>query len=211
MKLGDIKIEALKLMFVSYGNVLTIDNLANYENDENYASYLVKMNGSINRCFADLERKRITPTKVKILSSEDAINKIYSAEFDMSPLNMLELVKIAYENDRGVRISLFGHYEYIPEEKRLITRKISEGECYHVTYREKLKRLGYNEPNDLEIELPDTITSVIPFFIKGDLYREDEPNEAAEARNWYESATEDLINTENGGGEVSSVFSLSQI
>lgn len=211
MKLGDIKIEALKLMFVSYGEFLTTDSLPNYENDENYASYLVKMNGSINRCFADLERKRITPTRVKIFSAEDAKNRACNAEFDISALDMLELVRLDYENERGVRVSPFRVYEYIPEEKRLITRKISDGECYHLVYREKLKRLGYDEANELEIELPDTITSVIPFFIKGDLFREDEPNEAAEARNWYEQATEDIINSEQSGGEVVSVFSLSDV
>lgn len=211
MKLGDIKIEALKIMFVSYGEGLTVENLPNFENEENFSSYLVKMNGSINRCFADLERKGISPLKVKVLTLEDATERINCLEFDLSALDIYNFARLAYENAYGNRISHFSAYEYIPEEKRLITKKIGTEECYRLSYRQKIKRLVGNEGHDFEIDLPDEIACLIPFYIKGDLYRDDEPNEASEARNWYESATEDIINNEEGYGEVVSLFSLNDM
>lgn len=211
MKLGDIKIEALKIMSVSYGENLTLDNISNFENDENFSAYLVKMNGSINRCFADLERKRITPIKVKILTREDATERAGSLEFDLSALDILDFVRLAREDARGNRNSHFSAYEYVPEEKRLITRKIGAEECFYLSYRQKMKYLEGTEDYDYEIDLPETIATIIPFYIKGDLYREDEPSEAAEARNWYEAATEDIINGESSHGEVVSVFSLNNL
>ena len=211
MKLGDIKIEALKMMFVSYGENLTIDNIANYADDENFSSYLVKMNGSINRCFADLERKGIVPERVRTLTEEDGTARGQYSDFYLDTLRMTRLVRVAYENERGVRISNFDAYEYVPEEKRLIARKIGEGECYKITYRPLLERIKETNGDDYEIDLPDTIASMIPFYIKGDLYAEDEPSEASEARNWYEAAMEELMNDAASGGYVNSVYSLANI
>ena len=45
MKLGDIKIEALKLMFVNMGDDIDIESLETYAQDEIYKSYLVNMPG----------------------------------------------------------------------------------------------------------------------------------------------------------------------
>ena len=58
MKLGDIKIQALKLMFVNYNDDISIDSLPTLSTDQNYGSYLVNMPGSINRCFASIEEKK---------------------------------------------------------------------------------------------------------------------------------------------------------
>ena len=57
MKYGEIKIEALKLMFVNMGDDIDIDGLETYAQDDNYKSYLVNMPGSINRCFRALRRR----------------------------------------------------------------------------------------------------------------------------------------------------------
>ena len=56
MKLGDIKIEALKIMFVNYNTDLTIDELDNAMQDENYGSYLVNMPGAIIGVFRCLKK-----------------------------------------------------------------------------------------------------------------------------------------------------------
>ncbi|MBQ8399329.1 MAG: hypothetical protein IJX08_05090, partial [Clostridia bacterium] len=43
---------------------------------------------------------------------------------------------------------------------------------------------------------PDDIACHIPCFIKGDLYRDDEPDEAGEARNFFEAAMEEIKRNE---------------
>ena len=52
MKLGDIKIEALKLMFVNMGDDIDIESLETYAQDEIYKSYLVNMPG-YQLCYAE--------------------------------------------------------------------------------------------------------------------------------------------------------------
>ena len=60
MKLGEIKIEALKLMFAGNGqdyNDPDINQLERMKQQQEYKDYLGSMNGSINRCFAVLEER----------------------------------------------------------------------------------------------------------------------------------------------------------
>ena len=73
MKLGDIKIEALKLMFVNMGDDIDIESLETYAQDEIYKSYLVNMPGAINRCFASIEEKRVLPSKSRTLQRSEAL------------------------------------------------------------------------------------------------------------------------------------------
>ena len=49
MKLGEIKIEALKLMFINEGDDIDIGSLELLAQDEIYKNYLVNMPGAINR------------------------------------------------------------------------------------------------------------------------------------------------------------------
>ena len=51
MKLGEIKIEALKLMFADYTDDLSMENLAALKSDENFGRYVNSMPGAINRCY----------------------------------------------------------------------------------------------------------------------------------------------------------------
>ncbi len=63
-----------------------------------------------------------------------------------------------------------------------------------------------------EFKLPDKIAAYIPYFIKGDIYRNDEPNEASEARNWYEQGMETILNEPRDPQEtVCSVYDFSEV
>lgn len=63
MKLGDIKLESLRLMNANDEN-LSFDNLSNYENDDRFKDYLDKMPGAINRAISRMMVYRVIPTKV---------------------------------------------------------------------------------------------------------------------------------------------------
>ena len=49
MRLGDIKAEALKLMFINYDKKIDAEDIPDLLADDNYASYLVNMDGAIQR------------------------------------------------------------------------------------------------------------------------------------------------------------------
>ncbi len=65
MKVGDIYIEALRLMFATGMEDITADpegggvTLAMARNDAQYADLLLAMPGSLNRCLRDMEARRV--------------------------------------------------------------------------------------------------------------------------------------------------------
>ena len=64
----------------------------------------------------------------------------------------------------------------------------------------------------MELDIPNGIAEQIPYFIKGDLYRDDEPNEASEARNWFEAAMDAIITGRtNRTGRVCTKYSLAEM
>lgn len=210
MKLGDIKIEAMKLMFVNYNIDFQIEQLEQLAQDENYGSYLVNMPGAINRCFSSLEEKGVLPVKPYVLSPSEALASGSFLRFDLASLidDFFDIERVVYENDNGEYI---GDYEYRREGNVIVLANIGEGERYTVLYKPKLERITASTENTYEIPIPDNIASHIPYFIKGDLYRDDEPNEASEARNWYEAAMEGITESKvNKVNKVQSIYSQTE-
>ena len=211
MKLGEIKIEALKLMFVNYNIDFNIEELPNLALDENYGSYLVNMPGAINRCFASIEEKGVLPVKTYILNKNEGLASDYYMRFDLPSIidDYFDVERIVCEPKSGEYI---GDYEYFREGNVLVIQNFSEGDKYILLYRPKINRIDSLTEDIEEINIPDNIAVNIPYFIKGDLYRDDEPNEASEARNWYEAAMDSLLNSRaNKISRVANVFSQTRI
>ena len=213
MKLGEIKIEALKLMFINGSEVLLLDDLEDFESDDNYGFYLVKMNGAINRCFSDLEMKGVLPARVHVLTYAQArvYERIFS--YDISAVPMTELLKVICENTKSGRRDVMDVDEvgYFPEEGEILLPPIDEDERYKLSYRPRIERLTVLSDDKAEIDVPEHIAAIIPLYIKGDLYAEDEPNAAAEARNQYEAACEQIKDSERSCASVNTVYALSEI
>jgi hypothetical protein len=101
-----------------------------------------------------------------------------------------------------------GDLDYRREGNVLVLQYFDRDGTYRALYYPRIKRLndlsGYLE----EVEIPDEIACLIPYFIKGDLYRDDEPNEASEARNWFEQGLDELsLQRAEKYGSVLTVFS----
>ena len=206
MRIGDIKAEALRIMFVNNDDMIKVDSLSDLAGLENYRTYLLNMNGSINRCFSAIERKRVLPLKEFVLSQSNAIASGYFSRFDLSALipDFCDLERVVYECDEAY----IGDLDYRREGNTLILNRVNSDGVYRALYYPRIKRLtdlsGYLE----ELDVPDEIACLIPYFIKGDLYRDDEPNEASEARNWFEQGIDDLVQQRaEKHGSVLTVFS----
>lgn len=221
MKLGDIKIEALKLMFANVNEDLYVDNLGIYERDETYRGYLVNMPGAINRCFASIEEKRVLPSKTRTLKCSDAKREEcltceekdtvcqekcnscrYGCRRSHSPFvrfDLADLISDFFDIDRIVMETEDGDYDgdcdYMTEGDTLVLEQYRkcDGITYTVIYKPTIPRVTATTSNNTDIAVPDNIAAYIPYFLKGDLYRDDEPNEASEARNWYEQAMSEIV------------------
>ncbi len=189
MKYGEIKLEALKLMFVNNGEDIVIQNLKKYARDDTYKSYLINMPGAINRCFSRIEEKGVLPLKSIQLDNNNWHVSGITIRFDVLEIkDYFDIDRVVCENLSGC---YDGNYDYEFEGSTLVMEH-SVGNNYRVVYRPKIARVNENTSDDCIVDVPDNIASHIPYFIKGDLYRDDEPNEAGEARNWFESTMAEL-------------------
>lgn len=203
MKLGELKIEALRLMFAGYDD-LTIENLSSLCTNENYQVYLIGMKGAINRCFGDIESKGVLPVERAELSGSDGERRLGRVRFDLSLLigEWSQILRIVRENEEGYE----GHCPYDMEGTTAVVKESGcEEEYFTVLYRKKIRRITPAIGDGDEIDLPEEISALIPYYIKGDLFREDEPGEAGEARNFYEAGMEQLKSSAPTDGECGAV------
>ena len=211
MKLGDIKIEALKLMFVNYNSDISIESLEQLALDENYGSYLVNMPGAINRCFSSLEDKRVLPVKSYTLQPSEGL-----ASGSFMRYNLSDILSDYFDIERLVCVTGDGEYvgehDYQKEGDTLVIPDYDEDNTYTLLYYPKIQRITSLTSDETELDIPDNIAAHIPYFIKGDLYRDDEPNEASEARNWYEAAMDAILSSQsNKVGKIVSKFSMTEL
>lgn len=217
MTLGEIKIETLKLMFTNLDHDIAVDTLEMNKLDENYRAYLINMPGAINRCFSSLEEKRVLPSRSKLLNFTDGLASGLYWRYDLNKISdFFDIERIVRQSDNG---DYDGDYEWRREANMLVFKRDwwwhrepdmlepvrKEDATYTLIYKPRLNRITSSTSNDTELGIPDYIASYIPYFLKGELYRDDEPNEASEARNWYEQAMEELLLSQTNNGKINRV------
>ena len=203
MKLGEIKIEALKLMFAINNGDYTdpdVDNLEHMKSSRDYSDYLSAMNGSINRCFMLLEEKRVLPVKSTVLCGE--------GRYILDMADFFDIDRIVYEG-RG---EYDGNCEYLREGDMVIIKDYDACGEYRLLYKPSLPRVLSYTPDDFELPMPDRIACCIPYFIKSELFRVDEPDEATEARRLFEAAMKEISKSEYGRQtRVAHSYSLDEV
>lgn len=165
MTINDIKIEALKLMFTNYDE--DIHDIMELTNDDNYAAYIPSMNGAINRALARLWAKRVIRKMFVPLPTDFTDN-----EQDLTDAISLPVTDI---------------------EKDLIRERI-ELENPNLTAEEITAKVDVEINNEIakrHVDIPVDTQLLIPYYIKADLYEEDEPAIAAQARNYFETGLDD--------------------
>ena len=213
MKLGEIKLEALMLCFANpeleidtEDEEIFLNALNNLKYDENYKDYMNAMPGSINRCFSSIEQKGILPSKtIKLtgdsLSSQAGVVKLELKEL-VSDFHHLESVTLV---SNGVVIP---HMPFVRIGNDTITlQPIGKNDEYIIIYEPRIPRIKISTPESYDVELPDDISALIPYFIKGDILRVDDADEAAEARNIFEAMCREMYFGEEGyQNEVETVY-----
>lgn len=200
MTLGEIKAEALRLMGMDVE--VNAENVRDFEYDENYGILVTGMPGALNRCFADIERKGILPLQRKKLEPTAGRGRCYRFSIkDLAgdPVRLIAETDHAYDGDHPF------------QREGADTLLILDGDAdasYTLLYRPRIKRVSATDDDSKDLNLPEAIAAAIPYYLKGDLYRHDEPGEASEARNWYEAALEQYAATVHEGvqGTVQTVY-----
>jgi len=104
MKLGEIKLEALMMIFPGEALNVTEDNLEEalgvLKSDPNFSDYLAAMPGIINRCFGVLENKGVLPTKQVELCEGSEERELMRCDLKAVP-NYGILERVAFEGAGG--------------------------------------------------------------------------------------------------------------
>ena len=200
MKLGEIKAEALRLRGMDVE--VDAENVRDFEYDENYGILVTGMPGAINRCLADIESKRVLPLlRASVVPYEVRGERL---RFEVGRVQG-EPVRLIAEDGELYE----GNVPFVREDAdTLLVLRGNADAIYTLLYRPRLTRVSADTAESKELDLPEAIAAAIPYYIKGDLYRHDEPGEASEARNWYEAALEQYAATVHEGvqGTVQTVY-----
>lgn len=237
MKLGEIKLEALRLMCIYSDTNLPQDDTLTLAQDETYGAYLCNMPGAINRCMADMERREVLPLRARTLPYDALFTTHAPAQTAETPASgtpaAADASPLAAVTDGVMRLSLAaclpagavlvrvaragrGGYERCVRTERegdtLLLPAIGKDESLTLVYRAAAPRVSAVTPDNTELDLPERLAAAVPYYIKGDLFRADEPNEAGEARNFYEAAMEaERPPEDNITGGVCSVYAQEAI
>lgn len=180
MTFADIKIAALKLMNATYDNIVAA-NIADYYSDTNLNDYLYQMNESINRCFDRLLNDQVAPQEIVEVDDYTTVEADGFITMDLTQITDL------YRLDRVI-YSYEGYYEpnheFLLEGDTLILAD-KEGD-YKLVYTKEMPYFTDSTTDATTVALPDEILRLIPYFIKGELYEEEDANLAAVAMNVFE-------------------------
>ncbi len=180
-KLGEIKIESLKLMFADYKNDYSVDTLDDLLSDDNYGKYLRAMNGSINRCFDRIRSLRKQPKKALEIDKGESTESLLFINLDDALYQDVDYIsRITYRDDYGYQ----SKSEYEIEGRTLIIP--NRDGVYRMVYYEKLPFITTETDTDI-IQIEDELARLIPYFIKYELIEEDEPDQSRAAKMEFET------------------------
>lgn len=199
MKWGEIQIESLKKMFLNNDN-LSIENIDNYKNDKKYKTYLFAMPQACNEAINYICNQLPMDGKIYELDKDtesdyyyltnliddyskviDVITSNKNITWNMVSRNILKIDNWTNENDT---VSIL--YEYKPD---VITEKTK---------------------NNYEIELPMQYVNLIPLYIAGELYKDDDLSLATMYMNEFMTLIDNYKNNSEffSNPVITSVFSI---
>ena len=214
MKLGELKIETLMLIFPSISIDVDTENdeelintLNNLKSDSNFCDYLSAMTGAINRCFTNLEGKGVLPLFAAAFSHEAFEERGGMLCLDISDKKNGKVDKVSFRNTYANSDSINFSFE---GDNILLIEDFGEG-VYTVTFERSIPRIKNTTGADYLVDLPDSITVLMPYFIKSEIMRTDDNEEASVARSLYEAGISEIVNSSNRYGYQSKVETILKV
>ena len=107
MKLGEIKLEALKIMNINNDSVLVLENMDAILGEKRYAKYLNNMFNCINKAIDVINHKKILPQNRIEMSELEVKQGAINNRFDVSSIHdFMSISRIVYEQEYPDKFSL---------------------------------------------------------------------------------------------------------
>lgn len=198
MKIEDIKKEALRLMFATENASGNLDELEGVED------YLDKMEGSIQRCLVRVSQAKklgLKSYRCKITSREvgetdeqfeERCRSINGIDMDSLTwgLNLADKIKDFMQIDKIFILApnrskiAYSEFSMLDNKTICFDSCLPNGTEVQIMYFPMFK---YETNSVDELDLSDEICTIIPYFIKGELYEEDEYQLAQQAMSTFEA------------------------
>ena len=209
MKLHDIMIESLKLMFASYDRDLALVSVDDLKADSAYRDFIYNMPPAINRAFHIIENKGVLKEIMRTYDTESTERwKNVAVPEEIPSANGVlggRLTRIDYRVlHQGVKVAfsdIIGR-----SDGNVLLPSVIGGEQYDVFYSPKIHRVSAETPENTEIPIPDSIAALIPYYVKGELYREEDVGEADNAKAWFTAGLNEIIDRDIAPTGVSTVY-----
>ncbi len=188
MTYAQIFAEALRLMFATGTDdfAATAKGISGLIGNPNYRDYLLSMPGSVNRCFADLTAKGVIPHRIERVDADEGVNAgdgYRMLELHDRIPDCGEIVGVMWMRSAVDRVSMEPGEDYYIEGDELY---LPVGWACAVYYAPTLPYVDETTDLDAAVPLSLELAAAVPYFIKSELYRQEEPHEASEALNLYE-------------------------
>ena len=210
MKLGEIKLEALMMIFPSEAFNVTEENISEAlevrKGDSNYADYLAAMPGIINRCFGLLENKGVLPTKQVELTVDGTEREMVRCDLKALIPDYGILERVAFEGAGGTGYT--SECDYMRESADMILLPYMGKGKFILIYTPRLSRVSLISSEGTEVlQGRDDIASLIPYYIKSELRYTEDPEDSKLARQLFEDGLKGLASHKEGHqGKVETVY-----
>ena len=164
MTYAQIYAESLRLMFATLSDDIgdTAEGMAGLAGNVNYRDYMLSMPGAVNRCFADLEAKKVLPWKTAWVGNEDGdkvgggYRRVLLSE--IAP-DCLEIERVTQRQEYGSEAELTAGEDYFIEGDELI---LIPGATV-IRYTPTLPRIDAGTDLDAKVPLPEVLAAgVLP-------------------------------------------------
>lgn len=207
MTKGQLITACVKLMYDNDDVQIDPDTVSS---ESDYASRTVNIIESINRAFIRLSLLKKLPFKVFYIDENtESINKNKT----FTRYNLSSLIDDYSQYERISKESALGEYNGNVsvrfEGENIVLPTLKLNEQYIVDYQPELFRLTEEDLDTKEIPYSEKILSIVPYFVKADLYEEDNPNIADYSRNLFEQYAMALPSNDNNQiREIQSYYNL---
>ena len=175
-------------MFASAGDVLETSDLTDLYQNPQYAYYLAGMDMSINRAILRIEAANALPMGRLVLDSPVVTGTV--ATYDLGRIADFDSV---YEV-RAMDGERYAAHTYRWEGgTTLVVPSYSSDVEYVLLYRRKVQLLEPMCSDDTTLDIPDALAALVPYFVKSELYEEEDAAAAKRARDYFEKGLDAVV------------------
>ncbi len=207
MKLGEIKLQALMLIFpndvLEYNEENIEELIYSLKASNTYSSYLSASVGAINRAFSSIEQKGLSGKERLKLELKNGTRQGEYIDFDLSKYTEILRINEVYLDGVAVDFNML-------TDTVLNIKSLKSVGAIELIYHKRLKRINHASSNNYEIKLGG-IEDTIPYFVKADLLLGERAEEAITARNIYENMLEEYIAKNGDRASFQTVYSLGRL